>query len=98
MEEITRTVKDRVLNVLCQVIRQDRVHVSAQNGSVLQNVDAGAAQTKKKLWRPYVDAEKDKKEAVIIYLVVMKLDNAKRNVLVSYKAVHAIKVQMPQLR
>ena len=48
MEEIIRTEKDRVLNVLCQVMRQDRVHVSAQNGSVLQNVDAGAAQTKKK--------------------------------------------------
>ena len=63
MEEIIRTEKVRVLNVLCQVIRQDRVHVSAQNGSVLQNVDAGAAQTKKKLWRPYVDAEKDKKRS-----------------------------------
>ena len=86
MEEIIRTVKDRMLNVLCQVIRQDRVHVSAQNGSVLQNVDAGAAQTKKKVWRPYVDAENE---------VKMKLDNAKRNVLVSCKAVHAIKVQMP---
>ena len=35
VEEIIRTEKDRVLNVLCQVMRQDRVHVSAQNGSVL---------------------------------------------------------------
>ena len=92
MEEIIRTEKDRVLNVLRRAIRQDRVHASAQNGGVLQNVDAGAAQTKtQKLWRPIVDAAKEKKKAVIIYLVVMKLDNAKQNVLVSYKAVHAIK-------
>ena len=28
VEEILRTEKDRVLNVLCQVMRQDRVHVS----------------------------------------------------------------------
>ena len=48
MEEMIRTEKDRVLNVLCQVMRQDSVHVSAQNGSVLQNVEAWAAQTKKK--------------------------------------------------
>lgn len=77
MEEMIRTEKDRVLNVLCQVMRQDSVHVSAQNGSVLQNVEAWAAQTKKKLWRPFVDAAKE-----TTYLVVMKLDNAKRNALV----------------
>ena len=64
MEEIIRTEKDRVLNVLRRGIRQDRVHVSAQNGSVLQNVDAGAAQTKtQKLWRPIVDAAKEKKSS-----------------------------------
>lgn len=34
----------------------------------------------KKLWRTFVDAAREKK-AVTIYLVVMKLDNAKRNVL-----------------
>lgn len=53
MEEMIRTEKDRVLNVLCQVMRQDRVHVSAQNGSVLQNVEAWAAQTKKKVMETF---------------------------------------------
>ena len=77
MEEMIRTEKDRVLNVLCQVMRQDSVHVSAQNGSVLQNVEAWAAQTKKKVMETFVDAAKE-----TTYLVVMKLDNAKRNALV----------------
>ena len=77
VEEIIRTEKDRVLNVLCQVMRQDRVHVSAQNGSVLQNVDAGAVQTKKKVKETFCRRGEGKK-TVTTYLVVMKLDNAKR--------------------
>lgn len=78
-----------MLNVPRRVTREDRAHVYAPNKCVPRNVDVEAVTTKKKVWRPSVDAVRGKRKPVIFYLAVTKLENVKRNVPVSKMAVIA---------